>query len=140
MTLIGNFSLPMQLVCVQAQLLSHIWLFETPWIEACQAPLSMEFSRQEYWIRMPFPTPGGLLDPGIELMSPESVSLIGRFFTTEASGKPPMQLHSMKITSIDLLRLKSTPQIQYSKLDLKDRNPESWITCPHGKSFPSCSR
>ena len=140
MTLIGNFSLPMQLVCVQAQLLSHIWLFETPWIEAWQAPLSMEFSRQEYWIRMPFPTPGGLLDPGIELMSPESVSLIGRFFTTEASGQPPMQLHSMKITSIDLLRLTSTPQIQYSKLDLKDRNPESWITSPHGKSFPSCSR
>ena len=36
-------------VCVRLQLLSHVWLFETPWTVACQAPLSMEFSRQEYW-------------------------------------------------------------------------------------------
>ena len=35
------------------------------------APLSMEFSRQEYWSRLPFPTPGGLPDPGIESKSPE---------------------------------------------------------------------
>ena len=99
------------------------YLFETPWSVACKAPLSMEFSRQEYWIRMPFPTLGDLLDPGIKLMSPESVVLVGRFFTTEAPGKPPIQLHSMKITSIDLLHLKSTPQfstVQFSHSVVSD--------------------
>ena len=38
----------------------------TPWTVACQAPLSMGFSRQEYWSGLPFPLPGDLLDPGIE--------------------------------------------------------------------------
>ena len=37
--------------------LSHVQLFVTPWTVACQAPLSMEFSRQEYWSGLPFPTP-----------------------------------------------------------------------------------
>ena len=37
----------------------------TPWTVACQAPLSMEFSGQEYWSGLPFPSPGDLLDPGI---------------------------------------------------------------------------
>ena len=41
-----------------------------------------EFSRQEYWSRLPFPPPGGLPDPGIELKSPVSPALAGRFFTT----------------------------------------------------------
>ena len=42
----------------------------TPWTIARQAPLSMEFSRQEYWSGLPFPSPGDLLDPGIEPRSP----------------------------------------------------------------------
>ena len=41
-----------------------------PWTVACQAPLSMEFSRQEYWSGLPFPSPGDLPDPGIEPGSP----------------------------------------------------------------------
>ena len=41
-----------------------------PWTVACQAPLSMEFSRQEYWRELPFPSPGELPDPGTELKSP----------------------------------------------------------------------
>ena len=45
--------------------------FVTPWTVAHQAPLSMRFSRQEYWSRLPFPPPGDLPDPGIE---PTSVS------------------------------------------------------------------
>ena len=51
-------------VCVCA--LSCVWLFATPWTVAHQAPLSIEFSRQEYWSRLPLPTPGDLLDPGVE--------------------------------------------------------------------------
>ena len=42
----------------------------TPWTVACQAPLSMEFSKQEYWSGLPFPSPGDLPDPGIEARSP----------------------------------------------------------------------
>ena len=41
--------------------------FGTPWIIACPAPLSMGFSRQEYWSGLPFPTPGDLPDPGLNL-------------------------------------------------------------------------
>ena len=42
----------------------------TPWTVACQVPLSMGFSRQEYWSGLPFPSPGDLPDPGIEPGSP----------------------------------------------------------------------
>ena len=52
-------------------MLSHVWLFETPWTVACQAPLSMEFSKQEYWSGKPFPSPGDLPNPGTEPLSPE---------------------------------------------------------------------
>ena len=49
---------------------SRVWLFMTPWTVALQAPLSMEFSRQEYWSGLPFPSPEDLPNPGIESMSP----------------------------------------------------------------------
>ena len=52
--------------------LSRVWLFVTPWTVAYQDPPSMEFSRQEYWSGLPFPSPGYLPNPGIE---PESPSL-----------------------------------------------------------------
>ena len=50
--------------------LSLVQLFVTPWTLAQQAPLSMEFSRQEYWNGLPFPSPADLPNPGIELPSP----------------------------------------------------------------------
>ena len=56
----------------------------TPWAAACQAPLSVEFSRQEYRSGLPFPPLGDLPDPGTE---PESPALACRFFTTEPPGK-----------------------------------------------------
>ena len=49
-----------------AKLLSHVWLFTTLWTIDHQAPLSMGFSRQEYWSGLPCPPPGDLLDPGIK--------------------------------------------------------------------------
>ena len=49
--------------------LSCVWLFVTTWTAACQAPLSMEISRQEYWSGLSFPPPGDLPDPGIESRS-----------------------------------------------------------------------
>ena len=54
-----------------------------PWTAACQAPLFMEFSRQEYWL--PSPSPGDLPNPGIK---PASLALAGRFFAIEPPGKP----------------------------------------------------
>ena len=50
--------------------LSRVLLFVTPWTVAYQAPLSMEFSRQEYWSGLPFPSLGNLPHPGIEPRSP----------------------------------------------------------------------
>ena len=66
-------------------MLSQVQLFATPWPAAHQAPLSMGFSRQEYWSRLPFLTPGDLLNPGTELMSLLSPALAGRFFTNCAT-------------------------------------------------------
>ena len=60
----------------------------TSWTVARQASLSMEFSRQEYWSRLPFPALGDLSDPGIKPMSLGSPALMGRFFTTVPPGKP----------------------------------------------------
>ena len=65
------------LICVQ--------LFVTPWTRAYQAPQSMEFSRQEYWSGLPFPSPGDLPNPGIE---PGSPALQADALPSEPPGKP----------------------------------------------------
>ena len=64
-------------------------LFVTPWNVAYQAPLSMGFSRQEYWSGLPFPSPGDLPNPGIELWSP---TLQADTLPSEPSGKPILKL------------------------------------------------
>ena len=65
--------------------LSCVWLFATPWTVAHQAPLSMEFSRQEYWSGLPFPSPGYLPNPGIE---PGSPALQANSVPSESLRKP----------------------------------------------------
>ena len=75
-------------VCVCVCVCSVSWLCLTLWTIASQAPLSMEFSRQEYWSRFPFPTPGDLPDQGMEPTSLVPPALAGGFFTTESPGKP----------------------------------------------------
>ena len=55
---------------VKVKLLSHVQLFATPWTVAFHAPLTMGFSRQEYWSGLPFPSPEDLPNPGIEPGSP----------------------------------------------------------------------
>ena len=60
------------LSCRCGQSLSPVWFFVTPWTVARQAPLSMGFSRQEYWSGLTFPSPGDLPNPGIEPESPAS--------------------------------------------------------------------
>ena len=54
----------------KVRLFSHFQLFVTPWTVTYEVPPSMEFSRQEYWSGLPLPSPGDLLDPGIEPGSP----------------------------------------------------------------------
>ena len=68
-----------------AKSLSHVRLFVTLWIVACQAPLSMGFSRQECWSGLPFPPSGDLPDPGIEPTSLMFPALAGGFFNTRAT-------------------------------------------------------
>ena len=61
----------------------------TPWTVVYQAPLSMGFTRQEYWSELPFPSLGDLPNPGIEPVSP---ALAGGFFTTGPPGKPKARI------------------------------------------------
>ena len=77
-------------MCVQACMLgslSHVQLFVTLWTIAHQFPLSMRFSRHEYWSGLPFPPPGDLPKPGMEPASLKSPALAGGFFTTCATWK-----------------------------------------------------
>ena len=75
--LIVKYSIVKSLSCVR--------LFVTLWAVAYLASLSMGFSRQEYWSRLPFPSPGELPDPGIE---PRSPALEADALTSEPPGKP----------------------------------------------------
>ena len=68
---------------VKVKSLSPVQFFATPWTVAHQAPLSMGFSRQEYWSGLPFPSPGDLSYPGIE---PKSPALQADALTSEPPG------------------------------------------------------
>ena len=70
---------------VKVKSLSHARLFVTPWTVAHQPPPSMEFSRQEYWSGLPFPSPGDLPDLGIE---PGSPTLWADALPSEPPGNP----------------------------------------------------
>ena len=91
---------------------SHVQLFETV---ARQAPLSMEFSRQEYWSMLPFHSPGHLPNPGIKHSSPASPASAGGFFTREPPGKPvctfrdPKALQSLKNLRNDVTSGRGVP-------------------------------
>ena len=65
-------------------MLSCALLFSTPWIAAHQAPLSVEFSRQDYWSGWPFSPPGNVPNPGIE---PGSLALQADALPSEPPGK-----------------------------------------------------
>ena len=64
LVLTRNEAVTLATICAQS--LSRVQLFATPWTVTCQTPLSMGFSRQEYWRGLPCPSPGHLPDPGIE--------------------------------------------------------------------------
>ena len=73
-----------------ALLLSHVRLLGTPWTTAFQTPLSMAFSRQKHWNRLPCPLPGHLPNPGIK---PRSPTLQADSLPTDLPGKPNNTAH-----------------------------------------------
>ena len=86
-----------------AQLQSCAWLFEAPWTVAHQAPLSMEFLRQEYWGSCQLLLQGALPKPGIKPLTPASPALASRLFITEPCGKPE-QLQTKMVFKWQLYR------------------------------------
>ena len=100
-------------LCVHAHLLSCVQLFATLWSGACQASLFMEFSRQEYWSQMPFPTSGDLTNRGMKPASLVPPTLESRFFTTAPPRKPckPLHTHKEELLCVTLLL---TPSELYS--------------------------
>ena len=74
-------------LCAQLCRFSHVQFCVTPWTVTLQAPLSMGFSRQQYWSGLPCLPPGDLSDPGIEPTSLSSAALAGEFFTTNTTWK-----------------------------------------------------
>ena len=75
-------------------MLSRVRLFATPWTAARQAPLSVGFSRQEYWDGLPFSSPGHLPNPGVK---PASPALAGGFFAAEPPAKPRRNLRKSEM-------------------------------------------
>ena len=94
--------------------------FATPWTVAHQAPLSMEFFRQEYWSGLPFPTQGDLPDPGIEPMSLTSPALASTFFTTCTTWEAPFIKFGKPKRSLclGLIRDKQNKKLQLCSPDI----------------------
>ena len=121
---------------LHAQLLSRVRPFATPWqTVACQAPLFMEFSRQEHWNGLPCPPPGDCPDPGIKPKSLVSPALAGDFFNTSAIWEAPVQLQPLWLSKIYpfmilhtyvsqvKLMVKNLPAIQETGFDLHWEDP-----------------
>ena len=78
---------------------SCVWLFAVQWITAHKAPLSMGFSRQEYWNELPFPTPSDLPDLGTKPTSLASPALASRLFTDNATWGAHVRSYSIMCLS-----------------------------------------
>ena len=104
---------------------SSVWLFAILWTVAHQPPLSIGFSRQEYWSGLPFPSPGDLSELEIELASPVSPALAGGFFTTEQTRKP--QKWSM-VESKSLWKFQSCDFGHvYFQITFREEKVNTWI-------------
>ena len=98
-----------------ASTLSRVRLFVTPWAVACQAPLSVGFSRQEYWSELPFHSAGDPPNPKIEPMSLASPVLAGRFFTSGATKEALPCDGGGKVTQQETLWLLITGKLSLDK-------------------------
>ena len=96
---------------------SRVWLFATPWTVAYKAPLSMEFSRQEYWSGFPLPSPGDLPNPGIEPGSPS--------LQADALSSEPQRKH-WKITKKICILIYSKKNSIMALIHDEDLYPSIW--------------
>ena len=117
-----------------AQLLSHVWLFATPWTVALQAPLPMGFSGQEYWSGMPLPSWGDLPNPRTEPASLMSPVLAGKFFTTRTTWEAPRCIQFSSVQSLSRVRLFATPWIAVRQASLSITNSQSSLRLTSIKS------
>ena len=122
-SLVHTVMLKVQLLCRkrkerQMKSLSRVRLFGAPWTVAYQAPPSMGFSKQGYWSRLPFPSPGDLPDPGIE---PRSPTLQADALPSE----PPIKRNKLKQKSFAVLGL-SCGMWDLSSSLTRD---QTWATC-----------
>ena len=109
------------------KLLSRVWLFVTLWTIAYQAPLTIVFSRQEYWSGLPFPSPGYLPDPEIELGSP---ALKADAFTVWASREAPIFFSNSHIQMWELDHKKCwVPKNSFFRTVLLEKTLESPLVC-----------
>ena len=103
---------------------SHVWLFATLWTVAHQAPLSMGFSRQEYWSGLPCNPPGDHPKPSIKPAYLMSSVLAGRFFTTTASQaikKKQLEILPMKNAVIKIkTRNSGWKKKEWTQIKIKD--------------------
>ena len=115
--------------CAGMYMFSHVQLFATPWTAAHQAPLSMGFSRQEYWRGLPFPPPRVFPNPGIKPKSLASPALAGRIFITAPSAKPSEVYSSVQ--SLSRVRLCDPMNCSTPGLPVHHHLPESTQTHVH---------
>ena len=106
---------------------SHGRLFAALWTVARQAPLSMGFSRQEYWNGLPCPPPGDLPNPGIKPMSLASPALATRFFTTSAIREA---LAQEVLNSKNRVTLEQGIQSSSHQTEPEEPTTSSWRTWP----------
>ena len=136
----------------------HVWLFVTLWTVAHQTPLSMEFSRQEYWSRLPCPPPEDLPNPGIKPESPVTPALQADSLCTEPAGKPiclweviesvscpvvPDSLwpHGLQPTGFSIhgifwVRILEWLAISFFRASSQPRD-WTWVSCIAGRFFPN---
>ena len=112
-------------VCAPAQSVSHVWLFPTTWTIACQGPLSMEFSSQEYW--------GGLLLQGIFLTQGSNSHLLGHLHWQTGS-LPLVPLGSASVQGILQARIQEWVAIAFSRGSSRPRN-RTHVSCTAVKFF-----
>ena len=119
------------------KLLSRVQLFGTPWTVAFQDPQSMEFSRQEYWSGLPFPSPGDLPDPGTE---PRFPTLQAVALPSESPGKPNLRplLTQMNMCYCVLGTIPNTSHVQsYSLFSVYEADGINRSVLHMGKLRPS---